>query len=739
MIMRIISLAFLLPFVIYLANSSVNSTKLDAYSKCILQKVNDDMKKGSNRLLHRLNMHPFTTVAGITFVSMLLEVSDVPDYYEFQKLGCRDIIQSGSVFSLKVPFENFQNLLSKNWIKKAALSKKYKMNLDKSRSEIKADLVHTGINLPSSFQGENVIIGIFDTGIDFNHSDFSDENGTRILFLWDMSDETAQNPPVGFNWGREYTKTDIDQSPNVVLQKDFHGHGTHVAGIACGNGTGKASFKGIAPKSKIIVVKGVRNPYDDSFDDGDIIAGCSYIFSKAEELGMPCVINLSLGDLTGSHDGEDLLSKALDNLVSANKGRVIVVAAGNAGEYEIHSGGFVTSNERKDLLINPLNLCYFFPDMCPDLSNFFLTGGDIWAERNVLDSIYLFAIDRSSFDITFLRGFSANMDYSNVQLFSNNDELLGIFEQWTQEQDNSHNVQFYISNGGDTNVYVQRYYWLITLVAKNSGRVDSWTAIPIGSQYQISTPNSRFPSDNFMTVGSPGVAKNVVCVGSYVSKNSFTNILGREIDYSSQINLGQISTFSSRGPSRDGRTLPTILAPGQFVFSALSTMVNPNELDSNVIDVSGIYIGEQGTSMSAPHVTGAIALLLQFKPDLDYSQIIELVKKAGRNDSFTGSLPNNNAGWGKLDVLKLLQFVTSAENPNYSIKDFQITPNPTNSFVRIPTDENVEIIEVTNLFGRKLQIPLDNNVLDLSSQSSGVYFIKAKTNGKIQMKPIIKY
>lgn len=740
MFKKIILLVFVGVFVFNTAFPNEHLTKLDVTSKYLLQKLNKDLKGNYDKLQSRLNKHPFSTTNGKRYVSLLFEVNQGISSSDLLKLNCLNIVKAGNIYSLKVPLAKLDELLSKDCITRVQFSRECKLNLDKSRVDIYANEVHNGTNLPYPIQGENVVIGIFDTGIDFNHPDFSDNNGTRILYLWDMSDETSQNPPMGFDWGTEYTKIDIDQTPYKVFQKDFTGHGTHVAGIAAGNGNGKFQFKGIAPKSKLIVVKGVREPYGDSFDDGDIIAGCNYIFSKADELNLPCVINLSLGFLLGSRDGEDLLSKALDNLVTQKNGRIIVVSAGNSGDYQVHSGGIVSNGDRRDLLVNPtVNICELFPMLCPDDPFYFMTGADVWTDLDILDSIFVFAVAPFSNNIIGGWGFSANQDYFDIPLFASDGYFFGFFDQLTAYQNNSQNILVLIGNGGDITIPVNQYFWLITFSAKNSGRIDTWSAIPLGSQYQIYTLNPRFTSDNFMTIGSPAVAKSVISVGSYVTKNSFINVFGNLIDYSNSIVIGQISLFSSRGPSRDGRTLPTILAPGEWVFSAWSSQTNIINADTTTVDISGIYVGMKGTSMSVPHVTGAIALLLQFSPNLNYSQVIELVKKAGREDAFTGNLPNNNAGWGKLDVLRLMQFITSVEIKSSNIDDAMLFPNPTMDFAHLISNRQIENIEIVDLFGRSLDVQIEKNVIDMSANPSGVYYVKARIGNETIIKHLIKF
>lgn len=112
----------------------------------------------------------------------------------FKYSGCY-----GNIYSLKVPLDKLDELLSKDWITRVQFSRECKLGLGKSRVDIHANEVHDSTNLPYSIQGKNVVIGIFDTGIDFNYPNFSDDNDTGIFYLWDMSDETPQNSPKGFD------------------------------------------------------------------------------------------------------------------------------------------------------------------------------------------------------------------------------------------------------------------------------------------------------------------------------------------------------------------------------------------------------------------------------------------------------------------------------------------------------------------------------------------------------------
>ena len=154
-----------------------------------------------------------------------------------------------------------------------------------STKSIGADKVHQGIDLPMEYRGNDVIVGVVDSGIDFTHPDFLDDSGSRILHLLEYTESGGEN---------EWSKSDIDSNPQNITQIDGNGdggHGTHVAGIAVGGGRLNPALTGIAPMSDIIFVKGIRNQQSaGGYRDTDVIAACQYIFEKADELQKPAVI-----------------------------------------------------------------------------------------------------------------------------------------------------------------------------------------------------------------------------------------------------------------------------------------------------------------------------------------------------------------------------------------------------------------------------------------------------------------
>ncbi|MCX7879296.1 MAG: S8 family peptidase [Ignavibacteria bacterium] len=719
-------------FIFFYFFSAFAFDKLDAFSiyKLNYFKSLKDIK--DKELVFKSLNYPYLAKQDKIYLAALLQISGPSKFLE--NYGCEILVEVGDIVAVNIPIDRLEDLIDDPKVLRLSASKMYKPNLDSVRKKVNIEKVHLGENLPKKYLGENVIIGIFDTGIDLYHPDFSDENGTRVLYLWDMSDDfSGGSPPRGYTWGREYTKAQIDSNISSVVQKDFFGHGTSVASVASGNGRGKINYLGIAPKASLIIVKGTTEPHELDFTDQNLIAGCKYIFEKAKELGKPCVINLSLGFVLGSHDGEDLVSKAIDNLISEEKGRAVVASAGNLGDFNIHSGGILKIGQRKELLFVPVNLCDILPWLCPDIPNYFLIGAEVWTETGVVDSVYVGIYRDNRFIAE--KAFAFSDLATNVQLFDDKDSVAGLISFAATQNYNGDNITVFINNGGFEEIDLTKYYWSIVFVPKKSGRLDSWCAFPIGEQHPFKTRFSRFVSDSLMTIAAPATAKLVVSVGAFVSKNRFIDIWGNINDQSDNLPMNSLAGYSSLGPSRDGRVLPTIVAPGSIVFSALASSVE-EFIDSTSLDPSGIYFGVEGTSFAAPVVSGAIALLLEQRPNISVSEIIELVKRAGRSDIHTGPTPNYKAGWGKLDVYQLLGFINSV-NELTEHKKVAVFPNPTSDYATIFSDEELVEFVVLNSLGQKICSGY-NHKIDLAIYPSGVYFVQVQTKNGSYLTTLIK-
>ncbi|MCH9822383.1 MAG: S8 family serine peptidase [Bacteroidetes bacterium] len=180
---------------------------------------------------------------------------------------------------------------------------------DTSLINTRTDRVHQGaIQRHPSYTGSGVVMGFVDTGIDFTHPDFKNKDGsTRIVKIWDQTKNADSTLRPSFGYGEVYDSAMINAGncPHI----DNNGHGTQVCGMGAGNGNSVpdsiADYTGHAPNSTIICV---NTDFNRSNWTLSIAESIEWIFSEADKLGLPCVVNLSVGTYSGSHDGKDLAS-----------------------------------------------------------------------------------------------------------------------------------------------------------------------------------------------------------------------------------------------------------------------------------------------------------------------------------------------------------------------------------------------------------------------------------------------
>jgi subtilisin family serine protease len=387
----------------------------------------------------------------------------------------------------------------------------------------------------------------------------------------------------------EYTRTQIEQFiRDGRCDGDYDIHGTHVAGIA--------SY--IAPDADLIVVR-------TNLEDTDIILGLRYLRNKKNSLGKPMVVNMSLGGHFGPHDGTGMLDREIANL--SGSGFVVVAAAGNEGDKKLHaeiSGISSTVSVR-------LNS----PDPGGDVIDGWYKNGTLRVEFCDSSNICLSAEPGTSVSGNLSGGCRVEIDNTETNHPLNGDGRFVV------EFRCSGNFTLRLTPRSGTpkaNLYLAR---------ENGEFMD----------YLLNDGLGGFLG----TVGEPATSPYVIAVGALTSR--FVSD-----DPRSFIDLGKIAYFSSRGPTRDGRLKPEVVAPGYYVLG-------PEAGSSG-------YIPLPGTSMSSPVVAGLVALILEENPNLDVNGVRSILTSQALSDGFTGSLPNNIYGYGKV-FLSSFSSVGSSSGP----------------------------------------------------------------------------
>ena len=594
---------------------------------------------------------------------------------DLRRSGAWIIASRGDIAVVSIPLskiEALSNLPSVIYIQKPAIAK---VKLNKSAEIIQAVKART----QRGVTGENVIVGIIDSGIDIFHHDFRNADGsTRIRYLLDLSE------PGTVYRGTVYTEDQINESLDgfgVVNQVDISGHGTHVAGIAAGDGSigvGYGEYSGIAPMADLVVVKATRDAEGQNFITSDKLLALTFVDSIASMLGKPYVVNLSLGSHYGAHDGTSPAERFIDNLVGPGiPGKVIVTVAGNEGDVDIHGRATINSNRKATITFDVQS---YVPNLGGnnDIVEF---GG--WYDGDQKIGVTLITPSGRSYGPV-LPGTVYERETNEGLIYIWN----GFYEQNNEYQPGVNpfngDREFYIQITDQDAMRPAKGEWTLEF-SGSGGTIDVWLT---NNSMEVSVKEGLV-DDGKLSI--PGTARHAITVGAFVSKKEWTDVDGNRLTFKTaeQVTVGDLAAFSSPGPVRKyDFQKPEITAPGQIVASSyskdapasspLSVFYSGDVSYPNAFVVQGgEHALSSGTSMAAPHVTGAVALILQQNPEFTAIQIREMIEKSAAVDNFVDTIPNTYWGWGKLDVYKALQIDPDDETPT----EFMFYPPAPNPFI----------------------------------------------------------
>ena len=386
--------------------------------------------------------------------------------------------------------------------------------------------------------GKGILISVIDSGIDYAHPDFCNpDKTTRLVALWDqtiLADPSAGRfAPAGYSQGTLFSPEQInaalqadtfEQRMELVPSTDVTGHGTHVAGIAAGNGRASGGlYRGVAPESSLLAVK-LGSPDPKGFPNTlELMQAVDFSVRYAIEHTVPLVINLSFGNTYGSHSGTSLLETYLDYV--SNLGRInIVVGSGNEGNNGGHASARLASLESARIEFAVGN---------------YESSLSIQIWKNYWDDIRFQLTPPglgTSFKIPNQPG-SWRFSFGTTQILV----YYGLPSPYSLYQEIAIDLlprRDYISGG----------VWFFTAEARSviEGIIDLWmpAAAIRGTATQFLTPTTE------TTLTIPSTAGNVITVGAY---DSSTNTL---------------APFSGRGYTwNTGQVKPDLVAPGVDITS----------------------------------------------------------------------------------------------------------------------------------------------------------------------------
>jgi subtilisin family serine protease len=555
--------------------------------------------------------------------------------------------RAGDYFTAVVPVSSLEALRTDTGVEFLRLGGAVRRLNDLAVKAVSVDTVHA-----AGYTGSGVLVGIVDSGIDLTHPDFQLSNGhTRIVALWDQT-SNAGTPPTGFTYGSYWTHADIDAGlcPEVDDAGNEY-HGTHVTGIAAGNGMASGGkYAGTAPAADIVFVK---LDFDNQSGIADAV---NWIFSVSKSYNLPCAVNLSLGTQSGSHTTNDAFNLFMDSVVNyyGAAGHVIVWAAGNEGSEPLHASNRVSTVSNTSIAMTynggSRQLDFWYP--AQSLSMAIVGPGD--SVTNFFDA-------------------STNA-YSQATLASNNI----ILECSTESVDEHVSVSFVSSDSAS-----QGQWTVIFSNAANAFDVHGYV-----SDYDPSNPNVLYFNhpDYNGTLGSTACQRESLCAAAEVSRTVFTNASDNLVTFTN-LSVGNIAYFSSRGPARDGRLLPDVGAPGSMIISTLAYSGRHLDYTLTPYLVNNYYTAMEGTSMAAPLVTAVTALMLSKDPSLPVEDVRSKLHAQAKSTAYKTDPGSWDPafGYGLIDAGWIVSESSSSPDIAYTLHSTVLSPrkNPSVNFAVI--------------------------------------------------------
>lgn len=556
------------------------------------------------------------------FYPLIATVTDESGIDELDAAGAVIFHQRDDMVLCCVPAENIDMIDRAPHIGSASLATSAIPLMDMARPAAGVDMMASGEGFDMAYDGSGVVAGFCDTGFDAGHIDFAGRTG-----MFSIYDETNAS---------RLTLTSADEISGLRTDSPDQCHATHVAGIMAGGYTANG-YQGVAGGATIAATT-------SALTDVGVLAGIEDIVGFAASRSMPAVVNISLGNYTGPHDGSTLFNRYLSLL---GEEAVICISAGNNGNSRHSLSGTFSDENENSLRTSISTWDNFSPHGVVDIWSH--DSSEISVELGIFDTDtgnWLLRTrptgcgDRASWAMT-----------DNPEAFADDsDRMIASYEAFnrlfdgyilvdgeTDSRNGRHHVAMrfnYTTSEKSIDGEWARYRIALIVKGREGNRADIFTDGQ-STMLRSITCNGFTDGDDTMSISDMACGHNIISVGMTVSRDKYP--LADASDFITGYVPGMICSHSSYGTTPDGRRLPHISAPGWHVVSAYSGAYADAHGDVSaypVCDISDgfLWTAMGGTSMSSPLVAGVAACWLQALPHLTVGDVTEALQATARHD-----------------------------------------------------------------------------------------------------------
>ena len=686
----------------------------------------------------------------------LVKLQDKNQQEALTERGCKILGSVGNIFVAVLPDNAIAELSLDDRIVRMEANELLSTQTDSLARSSNIIPIYEGTGMQHAYTGKGVVVGAVDIGFDFSHPMFLDKDGrTRIKQVWDL----FTGKGAGYqNIGSLYTSEEELRTAGGTMESTKEQHGTHVLGIAAGSPVMNGKYRGVAYNSDIVLSNTylIEIPYElynnanndinktikegtassvweqvlkESITSSDALylLGIKSIMDYAAAHNQPCVVNCSFGGQPHLYADYSLMNEAFSSL--CGPGRIIVFSAGNQSDTDFYR------LKKQD---ETLDAQLWF-----NLNRTLVADVELRADKPFTITLRPDVTDCPSLTISSaeikLKG--ATEKFSKlINIDTQEGNVYGVKEAYKKPMGDGDTVYVVSIRMPD---YRENSY----KSPHTSFKVEGEGVVHVTGEYDNAgfTRFSNRPVNSPYTINYPGLLDDVITVGAMSYRDSIVNLNLQKMSFAYNMNkAGEIISWSGTGPTLTGRIKPDIAAAGHNVVSSCNSRLDSEQYydaldgkyDYRVIDKfrqgdKDYYMRvESGTSMSAPVVSGTIALWLEADPTLTPARIKEIFAKTAAHPKADMTYPNSIYGNGAIDGYKGLLEVLSVVN---NIADFP-TQQPQKAGITLSGKSLVlegvseAAVKIYTVSGTLVQdTTTTDGTVNLSSLPAGIYAVRIDT------------